>query len=722
MASPRRLIGTFLVAVVALLATAQLASATHFAYGTLTWEQLPFDPFSDPRIRVTYELGFRRGFQGLPDLVVGEPMPLDMQPYLRFLSWAGVDLGDIRGPLTVKSVSPGDDLIVGVGSVELTVPFSQFPLEVTTTAADRLSTLREGNDDRRYRLSTRIDLTAGGRSPLLAPLPRIAVRQNVTNVFSLPVVAPAGTQATVDFSAASASLLATPVPVGTCFGVLNCSYPEPHPFQRMTLTPDGVASWTPQEAGLYGVQFTATATTPAGHHTSAVLDTVVDVVADCLPNQPGCFARPWFTTQPVPARVKVGEELILPFGATRFGGATTFAAVQIPAAAQLVETGADPDVATAELRWTPTMGDVGIHFACVQALNSAGQANFGVYCPLVEVWRDPVVTFVSRLPLAQPMADQVVNLGGFAVPPPDPVTIQAGNYLAGWTLDPIASTQSALFPFATSAVSRDVTLHAIWTDQLRTVTFDSEYHQPIPARFVPLGALAGEAPVPCCSEHRFEGWFLDDARTRPFLFDTDRIYDNTTLLAKWTFWVRVQPFYAPGCQTASGWAPFTFICTPFPQEGLTFEGWYRDNQLTQPYGGEPLASPYVALFAKWTPIRVPYVFTGFLAPVENLPVLNVGQSGRTIPIKWRLARPDGTPVTALTSFVLLTDSAIACDASPDSVLEEQLSESTGGGLRYDAAEDLFIYNWKTRKGEPGCRVVAVTLDDGERYLAKFKLQ
>lgn len=721
MASPRRLIGTFLVAVVALLATAQLASATHFAYGTLTWERLPFVSPSHARIRLTYEFGFRLDSEGMPGLVVGQPMPLAVQPSLWVRGTGFFDLGHIRAPLTVKSVSPGDDLIVGVGSMELSVPFSGLPLIVTTGSCCRFSDLREGNNDNYYQLATIIDLTKGSRSPVIAPLPRIYLMQNSPTAFQVPVLTPTGTQLTVTFSASAASLLTTPVPVGTCSGVPNCSYPEPNPYLSMTLTPGGLAEWTPRETGRYGVQFTATATSAAGHNNpSALLDTVVEVVADCPFTGPGCIRRPAFTTQPAPARVKVGDELILPFGASRFGGATTFAAVQIPAAAQLVETGADPDVATAELRWTPTAGDVGVHFACIQALNSVGQANFGVYCPLVEVWRDPLVTFESRLPLVQDIAVQTVGSGGFAVAPPPPATTQAGNYFVGWTLDPIASTQSALFPFATSAVTRDVTLHAIWTDQLRTVTFDSDDHELIPARFVPLGALAGEAPVPCCTEDRFEGWFLDDARTRPFLFDTDRIYDNTTLLAKWTFWVSVST--GGECRTATGWAPFTFICTPWPREGFTFEGWYLDIQLTRPYGGEPLASPYIRLFAKWTPIRVPYVFTGFLAPVENLPVLNVGQSGRTIPIKWRLARPDGTPVTALSSFVLLTESAIACDASPDSVLEEQLAESTGGGIRYEAADDLFIYNWKTNKGVTGCRLVTVTLDDDSRHFAKFKLQ
>lgn len=159
-----------------------------------------------------------------------------------------------------------------------------------------------------------------------------------------------------------------------------------------------------------------------------------------------------------------------------------------------------------------------------------------------------------------------------------------------------------------------------------------------------------------------------------------------------------------------------------PREGFVFDGLYLDAAFTQPYRQEPLTARVTNLYLKWTPLRVPYTFTGFLAPVENLPTLNVGRAGRTFPIKWRLATADGTPVTTLSSFVGLMEGPIPCDASPDSVLEEQLAESTNGGIRYDAAEDLFIYNWKTRKGDAGCRLVTVTLDDGTRQAAKFKLQ
>jgi hypothetical protein len=119
---------------------------------------------------------------------------------------------------------------------------------------------------------------------------------------------------------------------------------------------------------------------------------------------------------------------------------------------------------------------------------------------------------------------------------------------------------------------------------------------------------------------------------------------------------------------------------------------------------------------------VEYDFAGFFSPVDNLPVVNSGNAGRTFPIKWRVANASGTPVTSLASFVSMLDSPIACDGAPVDVLEEQLSSTTGAALHYDAAADQFVFNWKTQKAWIGCRLLQLTLADGSRHYAKFRLR
>lgn len=119
---------------------------------------------------------------------------------------------------------------------------------------------------------------------------------------------------------------------------------------------------------------------------------------------------------------------------------------------------------------------------------------------------------------------------------------------------------------------------------------------------------------------------------------------------------------------------------------------------------------------------VGFVFTGFFAPVDNLPVINSGNAGRTYPIKWRLADGQGHPVTALSTFVDLRDSAMACDAAPEDVLEDQLTVTAASTLQYDARDDQFIYHWRTVKGVTGCRLLQLTLADGSKHWAKFRLR
>ncbi len=119
---------------------------------------------------------------------------------------------------------------------------------------------------------------------------------------------------------------------------------------------------------------------------------------------------------------------------------------------------------------------------------------------------------------------------------------------------------------------------------------------------------------------------------------------------------------------------------------------------------------------------VQFVFTGFFQPVDNLPTVNVGKAGRTFPLKWRLTDGLGTLVTSLESVTDIRESAIACDGSPDDVLEEQLELVEASKLRYSAADSQFVFQWRTQPGVTGCRLLQLTLADGTRHWARFRLR
>lgn len=125
---------------------------------------------------------------------------------------------------------------------------------------------------------------------------------------------------------------------------------------------------------------------------------------------------------------------------------------------------------------------------------------------------------------------------------------------------------------------------------------------------------------------------------------------------------------------------------------------------------------------------VRYNFVGFLPPVDNLPVTNTVKSGRKVPVKWRLLSADGASISDLASFTSLLVAPIACDPAPTDVVAQQFEvhgdddDHGDTAVRYDPVARQFIFNWKTRKGWTGCRLLQLTLRDGTVHSAMFKFK
>jgi len=119
---------------------------------------------------------------------------------------------------------------------------------------------------------------------------------------------------------------------------------------------------------------------------------------------------------------------------------------------------------------------------------------------------------------------------------------------------------------------------------------------------------------------------------------------------------------------------------------------------------------------------VNYGFNGFLSPVDNLPVLNIANAGKSVPVKWQLTDATGAYVSDLSTFVSFLCVPIACDSAPTDIITEDVSLSNDPPLKYDPLENQFIYKWDTVKGWSGCYQTQLTLADGTRKLAKFKFK
>ncbi|MFB3882376.1 MAG: PKD domain-containing protein [Armatimonadota bacterium] len=115
-------------------------------------------------------------------------------------------------------------------------------------------------------------------------------------------------------------------------------------------------------------------------------------------------------------------------------------------------------------------------------------------------------------------------------------------------------------------------------------------------------------------------------------------------------------------------------------------------------------------------------FHGFLPPVAG--ATKPFKRGSTIPVKFRIADEDGMPVTdavATLSVYYLVDGAQAGEPEVVSTAAGDL----GDQFRYDAAEDLYIYNLSTK--HPSylnyyTYQAVVTLDDGTTHTIDFSLK
>jgi CSLREA domain-containing protein len=117
--------------------------------------------------------------------------------------------------------------------------------------------------------------------------------------------------------------------------------------------------------------------------------------------------------------------------------------------------------------------------------------------------------------------------------------------------------------------------------------------------------------------------------------------------------------------------------------------------------------------------NVVYDFSGFLQPVENLPMLNIAKAGSAIPVKFSLGGNQGLAIFAAG---YPASSPIPCDASePGTVIEETVAAGSSS-LSYDATTGQYKYVWKTERAWKGtCRMLVVRFNDGAEHLAKFRL-
>ena len=118
-------------------------------------------------------------------------------------------------------------------------------------------------------------------------------------------------------------------------------------------------------------------------------------------------------------------------------------------------------------------------------------------------------------------------------------------------------------------------------------------------------------------------------------------------------------------------------------------------------------------------LSVQWPFSGFFAPVDNPPTVNVAKAGSAVPVKFGLGGDRGLAIFA-SGYPRAVQTSCTSGVPTDTI--DTTVTAGGSSLQYDPASDRYTYVWKTQKGWSGCWELQVVLVDGSRHVAEFKFK
>lgn len=356
------------------------AGATHF-FGTATSWQRDFT-FTTPGFqRIVFQLDgeWRSSFPwpGGANPPVGQTL---LSLYTLNVSGTGYS-NSVGASGLVTEVNLAEDRMRTRSTVTLDVPTSAFPITMLFQGCCRISSLAEGNNDQSYQLNTVVDTAKASRSPQYTGPFHVHLVAGQPASYALSTLGFLGLSNSMSIAPSASSLLPFPRPVGiaACTAGCNCFGTDAGQCANgLSLSPTNVVGWTPQVAGVYGVQFALTSVDASNVPKASVpVDMILHVQQPC-PTCPLVIA-------PATASAAVGTPLSVPVSVTWSGsGTVSLLQTGLPVAELL---GNQQPPYTVPLQWTPGAGDVGLHTVCFQAQSNGNPpvGSVGETCTAITV-------------------------------------------------------------------------------------------------------------------------------------------------------------------------------------------------------------------------------------------------------------------------------------------------------------------------------------------------
>lgn len=362
------------------------ASASHFRYGSVSWEKvLTHNVAGETKFRVTFEGGWRWSFtwggsttNSCPaGFAATGPVGAGSCPVLG----STVSLGSITttGPVkfnaastfsavalsyagTVTSILQAQDQMFTSFTFEVTVRDSDSPITLAYEGSARVSDLRDGNANQFYRVAVTLstDPALGTRSPRSVTLPTIPVTVGINNTVSLRSLGFDNFINKFRLSTLAESRLVVAQPL------------SPSVFSVDGDT--GVVDFEPSAAGLYAVQFQIESYDQAGELKSAIpLDLTFLALAPAVGLPSAVLTGPSSVSYPIGQANSFQLQAAL--SPPTAGWTGTIAATPLPPVpstgpgmATFTQTAGGDGLSTitGTVAWTPSLQS-GSHVMCFQA-------------------------------------------------------------------------------------------------------------------------------------------------------------------------------------------------------------------------------------------------------------------------------------------------------------------------------------------------------------------